>query len=52
MKYSPKNTIPEKINGIAGEIFKNIAGEEVRGYENEVEEVKKLAQKCKEKING
>ena len=26
-------TIPENIDGIAGEIFKNIAGEEVTGYE-------------------
>ncbi len=26
-------TIPEEIKGIAGEIFKNIAGEEVTGYE-------------------
>lgn len=26
-------TIPEEIEGIAGEIFKNIAGEEVKGYE-------------------
>lgn len=25
--------IPDKINGIAGEIFKNIAGEKVKGYE-------------------
>lgn len=29
-----------------------ITWQEVRGYEIEVEEVKKLAQKCKEKING
>ena len=26
-------TIPKNLNGIAGEIFKNIAGEEVTGYE-------------------
>lgn len=26
-------TIPQDINGLAGEIFKNIVGEEVRGYE-------------------